>query len=527
MSDAFDFLGLDREADERAIKRAYAQALKRTRPESDPVGFQALNEAYHRALDRVRERAEAPRRAAPAPFEPQAMLAMAADAAPAVVLHDPMELAAPAPLEPLPAAVLDWTDEASSRVGDTVLPDPPERVQWEAPPVPAQVAFHSAPANERFVFPAFFDALAAQALQGDASRLRDWLQRQPALWSLTTKAQAGTATMAALQSSSTPMPDRCFDAILAFFDLDHVLAGQDALKLGRLRRRLHVEWLLLRGERQEFAAELRSAKPPVNLPPDRLARFLSGPFRWHSVLLQALPPNQPSEVAAFLRFLEQARVQQLPPAFDARRMRFWRRAGDRGAMSWPRVAVGAARCLAITCAVALIDVMEAIGTGVATVTLLPLAWGISMLWAMFIAWAALSQWQNRPQEAFASAKRDAGFWLRLAFIPALCAVALGVRRLPALIAGGTDSDAPMVAAAAIVVLAIAFATRRYRRRADSPPIAWTASVGWRWILILPALKALVVVAALVAYYAEAGAALAGAIWIADLRKQWRRLSGAA
>ena len=44
-------LGLDADADERAIKRAYAAKLKTVRPDEDPEGFQRLNEAYRAALE--------------------------------------------------------------------------------------------------------------------------------------------------------------------------------------------------------------------------------------------------------------------------------------------------------------------------------------------------------------------------------------------------------------------------------------------------------------------------------------------
>ncbi|MBO3276792.1 J domain-containing protein [Pseudomonas schmalbachii] len=55
----WEILGLEEEADERAIKRHYARLLKSTRPDEDPAAFQALREAYEQALRWVQWRADA------------------------------------------------------------------------------------------------------------------------------------------------------------------------------------------------------------------------------------------------------------------------------------------------------------------------------------------------------------------------------------------------------------------------------------------------------------------------------------
>lgn len=48
--DAFEFLDVAHDADERTIKRAYAKRLRQTRPDDDPAGFQQLHTAYQEAL---------------------------------------------------------------------------------------------------------------------------------------------------------------------------------------------------------------------------------------------------------------------------------------------------------------------------------------------------------------------------------------------------------------------------------------------------------------------------------------------
>ncbi|MGE8410314.1 MAG: J domain-containing protein [Pseudomonas sp.] len=57
MSD-WEILGLEPDADERSIKRAYARLLKTHRPDEDIAAFQRLREAYESALEQTRWRAQ-------------------------------------------------------------------------------------------------------------------------------------------------------------------------------------------------------------------------------------------------------------------------------------------------------------------------------------------------------------------------------------------------------------------------------------------------------------------------------------
>lgn len=49
----WQYLELEPTSDKRTIKRAYAKKLKKTNPEDDPAGFQALREAYQDALEQA------------------------------------------------------------------------------------------------------------------------------------------------------------------------------------------------------------------------------------------------------------------------------------------------------------------------------------------------------------------------------------------------------------------------------------------------------------------------------------------
>jgi hypothetical protein len=144
MTGAFTLLGLPADADERAVKRAYARLLKTTRPDEDPAGFQRLHEAYQEAL---------------ALLTGQLLDATAAD-----TRFVPAPLHAPAPDASSPASPIGHADTL-----------PPQPV---APPIDETAL------REEVIVHA----------EGDLpSAFRHYLERHPALYDLEVKQRVGQA----------------------------------------------------------------------------------------------------------------------------------------------------------------------------------------------------------------------------------------------------------------------------------------------------------------------------------------------
>ncbi|WP_397596073.1 hypothetical protein [Silanimonas sp.] len=187
----WDILGIGDDADAKAIKRAYARALKSTRPDEDPIGFQRLNDAYEWALGAVRHR------------DANATPPTASD-------------------EGLP------TPDALPELGRPVdaPPDlPPPIPEPESQPV-------AAPDEGRgFDFGAFFDALAPRLAKDRPATLQSWLDEHPDLYSIDLKWALIPHVVDALARSIDairPRPDNVA-ALMAFFGVDARLRRHPAL----------------------------------------------------------------------------------------------------------------------------------------------------------------------------------------------------------------------------------------------------------------------------------------------------------
>lgn len=182
----FERLGLSPDADEQAVKRAYARLLKEHRPETDPAGFQRLHDAYQQALQWCRERATAPAHGA---------------------VDVPPVAATPQRLTPIPSSPSTPIDTAARAPAEppAVMPEDILRELW------------------------------LLAVQGDPAALRRWLEGHPGLWSLQLKQQLGATLLQELTRQPRPMPALCFDALLAYFELDQIARGADGLLQKQLR----------------------------------------------------------------------------------------------------------------------------------------------------------------------------------------------------------------------------------------------------------------------------------------------------
>lgn len=281
MSGPFVTLGLDDDADERAIKRAYARLVKVTRPDSDPEGFQQLHEAYQRALQYAKWR------------EPDEEEEPAQSPAP----HDDTPPAASIPLH---------DDEAND-----IEPEAAYQVKLELDALLAHS--ESLLASQNFDFEAFCEEAERRAHEQTPAQVGHWLQQHEALYRMNLKRQVGEELFERWQQGSQVLRLDRLAAFSQFFDIDD----------HTLRERMRIRMAVANDKTDEFG----ESHP-------RVIRQLKRPFSLPQALLTGMVPGMAGRVTELGRRLMDF-DGDLPAPLQAQQYRFFSQLADpRYAGTW-------------------------------------------------------------------------------------------------------------------------------------------------------------------------------------------------
>jgi len=278
----FQALGLAEDADEPAIKRAYARALRSARPDEDAQAFQALREAYEAALSWRRQEEHRHRPEQPAPAD-EAM----DDAPPAAAQGQQPGRATPAPARCDSAAV-------EPRAGES------EGASWSLDEIG--------------------NAVIGEALRRPLDDYQAWLREFPPLYSLYVKSAIGPQLPRALLHAPRLGAGK-LQAMVDFFDLDSLggldAEGQWALHHLRLRDRVDFDAFLAgllencaaRGNTQQFSqwlTHLPEAQDPALR--DHVGAMLYEALRSRSDLAP-IPPERMDVVCRVFGFADRNALQ--------------------------------------------------------------------------------------------------------------------------------------------------------------------------------------------------------------------------
>lgn len=298
MSWGLGVLELDEDADERAIKRAYAQRLRVTRPDDDPVAFQQLHEAYQAALAWARDRD--PQDAAWSGSEPDAPLQSSASA-----------------VEPV-----------QSTAGMDVE--------------------------------AVADRILTEAIQQQPETLQAWLAQQPELWALQWKARIGDALLEALFCRAEPVQADNLDLLAEVFGWDEIGSSVDPYALDALRLQMHRRWIVQPGNHHRLADLLqRHDLPDPPATAHAHMDWLSRPWSHWQALLTSVSPQRGRDLNQTLDALGIDDADQVPAPLQARQVAFWREIGAMHRLNRERLLQGLLR--GVACAVIAALLVLAVG----------------------------------------------------------------------------------------------------------------------------------------------------------------------
>ncbi len=415
-------LDLPPDADERAIKRAYAAKLRTTRPDEDPEGFQRLNEAYQTALEMLRHRLAQ---------DAIAVEAGAADAGPE----------APAETE---------------AVGETEAPASEAQAASEGAEEEAGDDVDTAPQGEAITLDQFLDECLGAAGDGDPRVLEHWLRSQPVLWSLEHKAMIGHWLLRLMDARQPPMTDRNFDMLAEFFGYNDLHSGYDPLALQRLRARLVEAWRALQAERRSRKPTRRPGPSPAHSfawlaeqrkqrqqePPKideerekaaymhrllRLHGYLTRPASTWRNLWTSLNIGRVSSVRGMLLENPFGGWDKLPDRIRRDQIAYWLAATEGNRWTSQRIQIALFRCLMLALpASPLLAALQMLEVGQTelplSVVLSSIAWPWAILmagWALQAGFRSLLHWQGGTEPSSRGLRR-----IHVALVPVLSLICL-------------------------------------------------------------------------------------------------------
>ncbi len=301
-------LGIEATRDRAVIRRAYAARLRKTNPEDDAIGFQALREAYELALAYAGSAGGASDAASSPPHPAARGRTPEQDSAPAE------EPSANAQVDDQRAGRgRDWRPHEPSTSGPG--PErPPGRVRaWR--PAPAPVSVEVFDASERQAFAEARDALArlvADPRATDAARM-EGLRAMLAspLMDDVARHDETAAWLARLVAANAPRADCLIDAIVACFHWDEHLRGPGSAAAGLV---------LARREDLRFLAATGEIGNPLHGAYQALSRR---PARWRLVAIR-LTPGLAGRVGRLLTLIRTERPR-LMVSLDPEAVAWWER----------------------------------------------------------------------------------------------------------------------------------------------------------------------------------------------------------
>jgi len=424
-------LDIGRDADEREIKRAYARELKRCRPDENPEGFQALQEAYRYCLEyaaRVRlqfaggddeddDEDDATQASTDDADDPAATQPQTGSRIPRIA-----ELAAERAADEERAcagngcAPRTETDEAAPGDAEAPSPDagrPPATASNGAATISelaAELDPEQTPPRFHFDGDAFLQELLQRAHEQGPAALTRWLQSLEALYSLDLKHALRVPLAQVLAELEPPLPSDSLSAIFAFFALDQIGPRDAQLFEFAHRAQARAEAALA----FERALAQRSGSRG-NATERLLLRELRGPVSLPRRLFIALFPGLPTRVLNVAGILMQIDRERALRHFDPGSFEYWRQVNDPTRIAGRRVFVALLRVLLypLPLVVALYFAGNAAAAGNLPQIWIALALGwtaTSIVRALWLQWRISLQhgqptplWRDAPLQLFAGA----------------------------------------------------------------------------------------------------------------------------